>query len=81
MVPQWRTDMENAPTETLHLRGLWVYSSTTKKPLYFDAVCGTETEGGGFDYSCGDDCGWRAADFTHWAPVPAAPTQGGEDAR
>ena len=69
----WRTDMESAPTDTPHLRGLWVYCSTTGRPLYFDAVAGYDDLEGSFVYSCGDCCGWRPEDFTHWQALDAPP--------
>ncbi len=67
--------IETAPTDgTMHVRGLHVFSSTDGRLLYWDAVVGhIDTEDGLFYDQGGDVCGWDAADFTHWCPLPEAP--------
>jgi hypothetical protein len=66
--------IETAPKEdgVLHVRGLWVYSSLTGDPIYFDA-CAGYLEDGDFLKSDGEDYGWRHDDYTHWMPLPAPP--------
>lgn len=73
---EWRTDMENAPTDEMHVRGLWVHSAETGKPLYWQADTGTVDDDGAFIGSGGDDFGWLAEDYTHWMPLPPPPAEG-----
>jgi hypothetical protein len=74
---EWQP-IETAPTDegVLHVRGLWVYSVITGRPLYFD-VCAGYLEGGAFRGAFvsagGDDYGWRPEDYTHWMPLPPEP--------
>jgi hypothetical protein len=66
--------ISTAPTEdgVLHVRGVWVYSHSTGKPLYFD-VCAGWLEGGDFISPDGEDHGWRPEDYTHWCPLSEEP--------
>ena len=67
--------IETAPRDSsLHVRGLWVYHSRNGERLYWDAVAGyVDQESGDFLQTCGDDCGWDRADFTHWMSLPPPP--------
>jgi hypothetical protein len=66
-------DPENPPPEFPHLRGMWVYSSQTGKPLYWTADAGYIDGDGEFCYTCGDVTGWSADAYTHWARIPPPP--------
>jgi hypothetical protein len=73
-VPQWRTDMENAP-EGPHLRGIWinVVKPNTSEPAgrYLDVYAGSiDDETGEFRTINGDDTGWPTDEFTLWCPLP-----------
>jgi hypothetical protein len=68
--------IETAPNEDclVHLRGVWVYSATSKARLYFD-ICAGYLECGDFLSADGEDHGWRPEDYTHWMPLPAPPQE------
>jgi hypothetical protein len=70
---EWQP-IDTAPQDdgVLHVRALWVYSSSTKKPLYFEACAGVVSDGDFVSIS-GDDYGWRPEDYTHWMPLPEPP--------
>ena len=73
-VPQWRTDMENAP-DGPHLRGVWinVVRPNTSAPdsRYLDVYAGSiDDETGEFLTINGDDTGWPTDEFTLWCPLP-----------
>lgn len=73
LVPGWSSDMDAAPKDgTLHLRGLWVHSAKTGKPLYWQVDAGGYDDGE-FTGPHGDDFGWSADDYTHWMPLPSPP--------
>lgn len=80
VVDGWQP-IETAPNDgTLHVRALHVFSSTDGRFLYWDAVAGhIDTEDGQFYDQGGDMSGWSATDFTHWHPLPAAPTLAGKE--
>ena len=68
---EWQPiETETAPEEP-HVRGLWVFSAQTKKPLYFCADIGYVNDDGVFVCMDGDDVfGWSADDYDWWAPLP-----------
>jgi len=67
---EWQP-IETAPEGEPHLRGLWVYSVVTGKPIYFDVSCGYIDDDGCFVSMSGDDdFGWSADDYDFWAPLP-----------
>lgn len=70
---EWK-HIKTAPNEEgiLHIRGLWVYSNSTGKQLYFDA-CAGYVQDGFFVAANGDDWGWKADDFSYWIPLPEPP--------
>jgi hypothetical protein len=70
---KWRSDMNKAPTDELHVRGVWVHSASTGDRLYFEAVAGYVDEDGFFVNSTGEECGWRPEYFTYWMPLPEPP--------
>jgi hypothetical protein len=69
----WKLIDENTPKDEPHVRGIWVYSSSTQKPLYWQADCGTVSDDGFFSLSDGDDAGWHPDDYTHWIALPPPP--------
>lgn len=75
----WNPDMDAAPKDGAnHLRGLWVtvQNPNTKQEAYryFDVYAGyVEDETGEFVALNGDYIGWPTDEFTHWAPLAAAP--------
>lgn len=71
LVPQWRSDMENAPSEEPHTRGMWVFNARTGKPMYFAANTGYIDERGDFvGMDSDDDFGWSAEDYDYWCLLP-----------
>ena len=70
---EWRTDMENAPDDAHHLRGMWVYCAQSGRPLYWTADAGYVDSDGDFCFTGGDVTGWKADDYTHWMPLPPPP--------
>jgi hypothetical protein len=69
----WRTDMKNAPTDTPHLRGVWVINARTQQPTYFEANSGYIDDSGEFVSFNGDEFGWHPSEYTHWSPLPDTP--------
>lgn len=70
----WRTDIENAPEDAPHLRGLWVrHSNDEYESMYWEANSGFINDNGEFVGFNGDDFGWRAEDYTHWTDIPVPP--------
>jgi len=65
--------ISTAPTDVPHIRGLWVYSADTGKPIYWQADAGVVNDRGEFVCTAGDDFGWSADDYTHWAALPMIP--------
>jgi len=57
----------------LHIRGMWVYSAMSRKPLYWTADYGYVDEDGDFIFASGDDTGWEASSYTHWRHLPHPP--------
>jgi len=79
------SDISTAPKDgTPHLRGMWVFSAATGKPVYFEVHCGyMDDEEGAFVTMDGyDDTGWDADDYDFWAeipqPFPKAVKKGGD---
>lgn len=63
--------IETAPEGEPHLRGMWVYSAATGRPIYFAVNCGYIDEEGDFVGMEGDDeFGWSPDDYDFWAPIP-----------
>ena len=65
--------IETAPRDgTGHVRGLWVHSAKTGKPIYWEAIAGYVNDDCEFvDHD--SNAPWRADDYTHWMPLPAPP--------
>lgn len=63
-----------APADRIHVRGLWVYSAETGKPIYWYAIAGfVDDETGEFSDS-DNNTPWRADDYTHWHDLGAIPS-------
>lgn len=74
-LPEW-LPIESAPTEGLHIRGLWVHSlkDGRLKDKNWRAFVGCINDAGRFvDPEYGEDFGWEADDYEAWYALPPAP--------
>ena len=70
VVMKWQP-IETAPEGEPHLRGMWVYSAMTGKPVFFEVHCGFIDDEGVFVCMDGtDDFGWSSEDYDFWAAIP-----------
>jgi len=70
---KWHS-LDTAPTDELHLRGLWVCTILDSDlKLHWQVDCGVVASNGDFILSNGDGTGWCADDYEYWAPVPDTP--------
>lgn len=77
-IPTAWQPIETAPTDVLHVRGLWVYDDSGQ-PLSFDCDTGRIDDDGFFVDEFGNVHGWSADDYTHWHPLAIPPAPGGSD--
>ena len=61
------------PIDRLHVRGLWVHSAKTNKPLYWEAMAGFIDDETGEFHDHDNNTPWSADDYTHWHDLAAAP--------
>ena len=67
--------IETAPTDRVHIRGLWVHNNRSEKTWFAQFIGLINEESGDFvDVDHGQDFGWDAADFTHWSELLPPPT-------
>ena len=76
-IPTAWQPIETAPTDVLHVRGLWVYDDKGQ-PLSFDCDTGRIDDDGFFVDEFGNVHGLSAGDYTHWHPLEVPPAPGGE---
>ena len=62
-----------APRGRLHVRGLWVHSAETSKPLYWDSLAGFMDDETGEFRDHDNNTPWNADDYTHWHDLGAIP--------
>lgn len=70
---KWKPIDKDTPMGKPHLRGLWVHSGVTGKPLYWEANFGFVDEDGEFTAPGGETFIWQASDYTHWYEVAEPP--------
>jgi len=66
--------IETAPIDnTPHVRGLWIMVNSAGKGIRWECVAGSidRSEGEFFDHD--SNTPWRADEYSHWMPLPAAP--------
>lgn len=70
--------IESAPTDGLHIRGLWIHSIRKGQPDSMDwrAFVGHIDDSGRFvDPEFGEDFGWEADHYEGWCALPPVPEQ------